>query len=125
MNIFHIIQHIRKPKIKWNINFLEMSVFTLYNICKKAGKAIEKYQQWPKCGSKYIFGFECIVSNYPFPGAITRTFEIPYQRLTLVNELGRNTIKILMAARLSKRLHRAYLLHKYGSTGALKYKINL
>ena len=70
-------------------------------------------------------GFECIVSNYLFPGAITRTSEIPYQRLTLVNELGRNTIKILMAARLSKRLPRAYLLHKYVSTGALKYKINL
>ena len=35
------------------------------------------------------------ISNFLFPGAITCTFEIPYQRLA-VSELGRNLIKISM-----------------------------
>ena len=55
MSIFHITQHIRKPRSKWKNTDLEMSVFTLYNICKKAGKAIEKYQQLTISINLFVF----------------------------------------------------------------------
>ena len=49
--------------------------------------------------------FEGGISNYLFPGAITRTFEIPYHRLALNGELGRNLIKILRLAAVTILLH--------------------